>query len=77
MIRKGKSLLFGRISRTFFFKNGGSGGGTAENPHLPPNLFPFLAELDNFEIFLEKSWSNLEKLEKFFGGGWRYRRRFF
>ena len=55
MIRKGKSLLFGRISRTFFFKNCGSGGGTAENPHLPPNLFPFLAELDNFEIFLEKN----------------------
>ncbi len=47
MIRKGKSLLFGQ-------KNGGSGGGTAENRHLSPKKIPFLAELD-----ISEKWQNM------------------
>jgi len=35
MVRKGKSLLFGHISR-IFKKNGGGTATTAENRHLPP-----------------------------------------
>ncbi len=38
MVRKGKSLLFGHISR-IFKKNGGGAASTAENGHLPPKFF--------------------------------------
>ncbi len=38
MVRKGKSLLFGHISR-IFKKNGGGTASTAENRHLPPKFF--------------------------------------
>ena len=37
MVRKGKSLLFGHISR-IFKKNGGSTAAPAENRRLPPKI---------------------------------------
>ena len=49
VVRKGKSLLSGHISRKLK-KNGGGTTTTAENRHLPPIYFwPFLAELDIYE----------------------------
>ena len=68
MVRKGKSLLFGHISR-IFKKNGGGTATTAENRHLPPIFLPFLAELDISEqliFFFKYSKCQMQNLREFF-----------
>ena len=69
MVRKGKSLLFGHISR-IFKKNGGGTATTAENRHLPPkNIFAaiFFCYFSPNQTFLNNLVSNAKSKGIFFG----------